>query len=328
MKIDFVVTWVDGADEDWLSEKKHYFVSKGEDASQKRYRDFGLLKYWFRGVEQFAPWVGHVHFITCGHLPDWLNTSCPKLHVVKHSDYMQPELLPCFNSNAIELGIHRIEGLSERFVYFNDDMYLLRDTTEEDFFRNGLPTDSAVFSPVMPIWNEDIGKTIYNDMEIINKYFHKPEMVKNCFTKLLNPIYGKQLFRTVCLLPWRHIPGFYNDHIPISYLRSTFEKVWKLESERLSEVCLHRFRDYGNDVSHWLMRYWQLCSGDFFPVSPRRGADLDILSPDIYRIISSQKYKMICINDKDIPDDQFEQLRVSLIQAFNTILPNKSIFEK
>lgn len=84
-------------------------------------------------MERFAPWVRRIHFITWGHLPAWLDTAHPKLHVVNHAEYMPAEYLPTFNSNTIELNIARIEGLAERFVLFNDDTFLLRDTPPEYF---------------------------------------------------------------------------------------------------------------------------------------------------------------------------------------------------
>ncbi len=90
-KIDFVITWVDGSDKAWQQEKRKFEPAGGrQDASvdnaKERYRDWGNLRYWFRGVEKYAPWVRKVHFITWGHLPTWLNTVHPKLHIVRHED--------------------------------------------------------------------------------------------------------------------------------------------------------------------------------------------------------------------------------------------------
>ncbi len=81
--IDFVLPWVDGSDENWIKSFNEYAPrekQKSLDFSAERYRDYGLLKYWFRGVEKFAPWVRKVHFITNGQLPEWLNLKNPKLH--------------------------------------------------------------------------------------------------------------------------------------------------------------------------------------------------------------------------------------------------------
>ena len=142
-KIDFVIAWVDGNDPEWRKQKNEYSPSKETDSSNIRYRDMEILKYWFRAVCEYAPWVNKVHFITWGHLPEWMNTECEKLHIVNHKDYIPEKYLPTFSSHPIELNIHRIKGLTERFVYFNDDMLLNDYVSPDYFFKKGLPCDFA-----------------------------------------------------------------------------------------------------------------------------------------------------------------------------------------
>lgn len=107
-KIDFLITWVDGADPIWHKEKLETLKKQGKtaeemiDNSTSRYRDWDILKYWFRGVEKFAPWVNQIHFVTYGHVPDWLNEKHSKLHIVKHEDFIPQEFRPTFSSHPIE----------------------------------------------------------------------------------------------------------------------------------------------------------------------------------------------------------------------------------
>lgn len=78
MDIDFVVLWVDGNDPEWRAEKAKYQGMTLDDSnSENRFRDWGLMPYWFRAVEKFTPWVRKVHFVTCGHVPAFLNTGLP-----------------------------------------------------------------------------------------------------------------------------------------------------------------------------------------------------------------------------------------------------------
>ena len=149
-EIDFVILWVDGNDPAWREEFVRTRQAENDDASEIRYRDWRNLHYWFRSAERFAPWVRKVHFITWGHLPAWLRRDHPKLHIVNHRDFIPAEYLPTFNSNTIELNIHRIEGLADRFVLFNDDTFLTRGCRPEDFFRRGVPCDMARLSVVQP----------------------------------------------------------------------------------------------------------------------------------------------------------------------------------
>ena len=102
--------------------------------------------YLFRGIDKFMPWVRKIHFVTYGHLPKWLNVENKKLNIVNHKDYMAPSCLPCFNSEALEINIHRISGLAENFIYFNDDQFLLQPLKSTDFFINDLPCDTAVLN--------------------------------------------------------------------------------------------------------------------------------------------------------------------------------------
>ena len=156
MDIDFVVPWLDSSDPMW---QKQFSVFSQKEKGRKeaaRFRNMDIFHYWFRAVEKYAPWVRKVFIITNGTFPDWINKEHPKLVLVKHSDYMPPEYLPTFNASAIELHIHKIKGLSEHFVYFNDDMFLNAPVSPQYYFRNGLPCDSnrETFNHV-PIFDPD-----------------------------------------------------------------------------------------------------------------------------------------------------------------------------
>lgn len=323
-KIDFVIPWVDGADPVWLAKKSKYSAKSGEDARVNRYRDWGTLRYWFRGVEKFAPWVNHIYFISDAQVPEWLNLRNPKLTFVDHRDYIPEKYLPTFNANPIELNFHRIKGLENQFVYFNDDFFLIRPVEPSLFFENGRPCDDAILSPIIMEGKNSPGKMCANNMGVINSHFKKMDVMKDK-KKWLSCRYGKQVLRTICLLPWHHIPGFYNDHLPQAFLKSTFETVWEKESELLDEVCTHKFRDYGRDVNQWLIRYWQFCEGNFEPISSKRGICFNDVCDQALNVIRKQIYPMICINDNIVRD--FEKQKEELIEAFESILPEKSNFE-
>lgn len=158
--IDFVITWVDPEDPEWIAEKALYTDTNANNTDNVRYRNWDTLRYWFRGVEQYAPWVHKIFFVTYGHLPQWLNTRNPKLNIIKHSDYIPGAYLPTFNSHVIENHMHLIPGLSDRFVYFNDDMFIVRKTHPTDFFKQGKPCDSFVLNALTGDWGRDYRYTI------------------------------------------------------------------------------------------------------------------------------------------------------------------------
>lgn len=69
--------------------QKKQGVSVDIDDRIERYRDWEISKvFYFVRLENFAPWVNNVYFVTCGHLPAWLNTECPKLQIVSHKDFI------------------------------------------------------------------------------------------------------------------------------------------------------------------------------------------------------------------------------------------------
>lgn len=330
-KIDFVILWVDGNDPKWRKEKEKYSdnlqtVYSKMAKSEKCFRDWDLLRFWFRGVEKFAPWVNKIHFVTWGHLPLWLNILNPKLNVVNHKDFIPEEYLPLFNSRAIEININRIKGISDQFVYFNDDQFLINNVSPSDFFVNGLPCDCAIMSPVKPERGGTATAQI-NDMEIVNDHFGGFESLIKNKDKWFTMKYGKSIIKTLLVLPWKTIFGYFEPHLPASYLKATFDEVWEKEFNDLQETLNSRFRRK-SDVNQWLMRYWQLSSGNFYPRNPNIGKFYGVAdhANEICDLIRKQSKKIICINDSsDIADIDNIQSRVQ--QAFLTILPNKSCFE-
>ena len=295
--IDFILTWVDGNDPKW-QEQRNIYGANAEGNKAAHYRDYGTLKYWFRAVEQYAPWVRKIHFVTCGQRPEWLKEEHPKLNFVDHADYMPTEYLPTFSVNPIELNFHRIEGLSEQFVYFNDDTFLCSKTKETDFFKKGLPCDSAELAALIPsVKNEVITYILFNDLLLLNCHFNKRSCIQRNRKKWYHLKYGKGVVRNLYFGRLGKFGGFVNPHLPNSFLKRTFEEVWEKEGEYLDGVCQNKFRTV-KDVNQYLMRYWQLAKGDFAPRSPKIGKcyALGVDNAQIEKSLKDKKLKMICIN--------------------------------
>ena len=104
------------------------------DDDNNRYRDSEELRYSLRSLEKYAPWIRHVYIVTDNQIPYWLNMQNPRLTVVSHQDIF-PNIshLPVFSSPAIEVHLHRIPGLSRKFIYFNDDVFLGAPVHPDDF---------------------------------------------------------------------------------------------------------------------------------------------------------------------------------------------------
>ena len=323
--IDFVQLWVDGSDKDWLDEKNRYMVNSGNESN--RWRDWDCLQYWFRGVEKYAPWVRKIHLITPGHFPSWLNRHHKKLNCINQNQLIKKEYIPVFNSNAIELNLHKIESLAEKFVLFCDDMFIIKNTKEKDFFRNNLPCTEAILGCIQP--TDDFDYMTANNFRIINKHFRKFEVIRNNIFKWFNFNYGIRNFQTLLLLPWAKFSSMHDSHLPLPHTKHNFEEVWQAEPDILEQTSKSRFRNKEN-VSHWLFRYWSIMKGEFCPQG-KLGKKFEISDDKvnngkIYDYIKKQRGKIICVNDS-ICNIDFELRKKELKSAFEAILPDKSEFE-
>ena len=335
--IDFVIPWVDDGDPKWRAEKRKYAPDPDSvaDDRESRYRDWDNLQYWFRGVEKFAPWVRRVYFITCGHVPPWLNLDAPKLVHVRHSDYMPPEYLPTFSSHPIELNMHRIEGLSEHFVYFNDDMFLLRPVAPELFFRDGKPVHPARLHGIVPSRNNIFMPHIHVNMAYaINCHFDMRTVLRRDWTKWFLPHRNGMGCVIENIFNSRHaaFPDFASEHLPVPILKTTMETLWSVEHQWLDDTSRRRFRDI-RDVSQYLFRYWQLAAGEFVPINAKRLGRVYDIKEDagaLCQVIAKQRMPMICLNDmEDITNTEtFLRVASQIKSAFEMILPEKSQFEK
>lgn len=327
--IDIVVTWVDMEDPAWKQEFNKY-SGRGENekngVSEARFRDYGFLRYWFRGIEKFAPWVRKIHFVTSGQRPEWLDTSNPKLNLVDHKDFIPQEFLPTFNSVVIERYMHLIPGLSDKFIYFNDDFYIIRPVSPERFFKNGLPCDFAAFQ-YNPSWSQWY-KTLKNGIRIINRHFDKKEVTKKFHDKWYNPVYGSKARMNYLLKPYGKFITLRTHHNAQPYLKETFREVWTAAGKELTETSANRFRAV-TDYSPELFRTWQICRGNFEPYNTYKDTKmfpLMVKPRQAVRAIYDQSYSLICLND-NVHIRNYDQLMDNLRKAFEHILADKSSFE-
>ena len=337
-QIDFVVTWLDSSDSEWQKSLATYRPNTTGDVSEARFRDMNIFRYWFRAVEQYAPWVRKVFLITNGKFPEWINKDNPKLVLVRHEDYMPQEILPTFNSCAIELHMHKIKGLSEHFVYFNDDIFLNSPVTPDYYFKDGLPCDinkETYFN--VPIYTEKDRFGIYMSMlaniGILNRHFRRWDTVRQSPKRWFGTHLGKSgLLNSFIMLIYRkdRFVGFNWKHVEQPYLKSVFDEVWEKESGMLEESCT-RFREEVI-LNPYIFRYWQFASNRFNPVTLKRArkyrTEKDHI-PLILKAIMNPEIKSLCINDTPIcTDEEFPLYKEAILKVFNKKFPQKSSYEK
>ena len=339
-RIDFVMPWVDGSDPAWQAVKRRY-EAEGENASPGdadanadcRWRDYGLLRYWFRAVERFAPWVGRVFFVTCGQKPDSLDESNPKLRLVNHADYIPEEWLPTFQARTIELNLHRIEDLSERFVFFNDDMFLLRDTKPGTFFRRGLPIIPCDLAVPRWIGYSNSSRTALNNAGILKHSMDVDAQIRMNLWKFVN-VRALGFLRAAknlasFLVNRVYIPGTFG-HLPMPHLKSTLAEIWRRQPNVMERTSKYRFRT-NDSVNQWLVSAWDMVSGRFCPTNEKRLGRCLTLDErnleDVCDAVRRQKWQLICLNDKGTTKDP-ARCFAEAAKAFEAILPDRSSFEK
>lgn len=338
MNIDFVVMWVDGNDLSWQDKMLSY---KGitEQSDPTRFRDWEIFKYWFRSVEMYAPWVHRVFLITDNQIPSWLNLSNPKLIVIDHKDYIPEEFLPTFNSHTIELNIHRIKGLSEHFVVFNDDTFINAPITTEYYFKNGLPCDATfehIFSsrcyfPEVDIWGINIIE--FCDTQVINAHFNRKEVTKanpkGWYGSYLGLKYRLQAYM-IRLFGRTEFQHLYSPHNERPFLKSIFEIAWKEEEQMLINSCT-RFRE-NVSLNLYFIRYWQLASNKFYPANYIEAKKVIQLEQNNLMLLENEMFdiniKSLCLNDSSRCDySSYQVLKPKVIQLFERKFPQKCSFE-
>ncbi|MEU6440064.1 stealth conserved region 3 domain-containing protein [Streptomyces sp. NPDC047046] len=226
--IDVVYTWVDGADPEWLARKEARMsalglaLPHGADHGDVRFRDREELRYSLRSLAMCAPWVRNVFLVTDGQVPAWLDEEHPDIRIVTHREiFADEECLPTFNSHAIESRLHHIEGLSEHFLYLNDDLFFGRPLRPSTFFHgNGAPRFfwSPTEIPLGAASEEDEGyfAAAKNNRRLLEEHFgvsvtngfqHAPHPLRKSLLLEMEETFPEEFARTAAapLRGWRDI---------------------------------------------------------------------------------------------------------------------------
>ena len=334
--IDFVVTWLDSTDEEWQRQYAYYKKQCTGRQEAARFRNMDIFQYWFRAVEQYAPWVHKVFLVTNGTFPKWINKEHPKLVLVKHSDYIPEEFLPTFNSHTIELFIHKIPGLSEQFVYFNDDFFLNAPVLPETFFRDGLPCDNNAESlQNVPIYSmEDsfgIYMSILANVGVVNAHFDRRQTVRESPRRWYGWHLGRQgLILSLLLRRNRKFLGFRWRHFEQPFLKSVIEDAWNKSPDVLLDSC-NRFRKE-IQLNPYFFRYWQFASNRFYPMRLYRSIICNLRLSNLDRVeraLHNSKVISFCLNDTaECPNEEYEIINRELQGLLEQKFPFKSSFEK
>ncbi|KAL0212106.1 hypothetical protein RCL1_005732 [Eukaryota sp. TZLM3-RCL] len=133
---DVLIPWVNDSDPNWIA-KKALFSDDPHGGKAFRFSDHGELRYCIRSMEKYLRGFRHIYLLTDDQVPSWLDTSDPRIKIVTHKQivprHLHDEILPFFNSQAFEAFFWNIPGISDNFLYMNDDLFF-GDTTDLSYF--------------------------------------------------------------------------------------------------------------------------------------------------------------------------------------------------
>lgn len=338
-KIDFVLPWVDGGDEEWQKEKDKYSENQNKESnSESRFRDMGTLKYVLRSIEKYCPWYNKIYLITEGHSPAWLNIEHDKIVLVSHDElYYDKSHLPVFSSTSIEMNLANIKGLSEKIVYLNDDMIIMQRLEEKRFFRDNKPVDFLSHGWISrgKIFEILRGRdswipSLNNNLNLINNKFSPLELNKST---LYHNSYGKKTKVSNFLLGsiYRKFLWIEHWHHPQPYLKSTFLDVFKEFKDEMMICSSNRFRA-NNDLTQYLYRYWQFATNNVHPYNHRDGYLPNMENPTRFKkdlaFVSKNNYNFLCFNDNIVNKEEFLEIKEIFEKFIEKKLYKKATFER
>lgn len=271
--IDAVYTWVNHADSDWQALWMSTYPANEFDPD--RYTSNDELRYSLRSLNKYAPWINRIFIVSNCKQPGWLKDH-PKIVWVSHEDIFPAEtMLPTFNSHAIEACLHRIPGLSENFLYLNDDFLLNQPCLPKDFFDE-IGRSVAYLEPYGMV-DSKAGRD--KSLDYLAAANNSKDLLKTIF-----PGYEAR-----CL--HRHVPYALKKSI-LEEIEETFPKT--IESTRSAK---RRSLDDVN-VTSFLYHHFAFVSGRAVKAD---ASSLIVRPSNVEKILGKEtyKYKMLCFNDGD-----------------------------
>lgn len=310
MDVDLVYLWVNGNDPEWQA-KRNACIGTAETQRgvncKGRYADNDELKYSLRSVAQYAPWIHKIYIVTDNQVPSWLDTSNPKVRIVDHKEIMPEICLPCFNSAVIEHFLYNIPGLSEHFLYANDDMFVNRPVKPDDFFaQDGLPIVRFNRRPLrkFTLWFKEKvqGRALSNYVQTIRR---SAEMVE----KKYGIYYGGKTHHNID-----------------AYLKSDYQHAAQVFDSEIKATFANHVRS-ASDVQRNIYSYVALAEkrAHLHYVTQRTSFRFHIHRPNHYAKLEKYHPMLFCMNDSEFAtDDDRKRMADFLSRRF----PDKSPFEK
>ncbi|WP_406295970.1 stealth family protein [Streptomyces sp. NBC_00624] len=310
--LDVVYTWVDGDDPALAAKREAYRTGRAPDAQSReagasRYTSHDELKYSLRSLEMYAPFLRNIYIVTDGQSPSWLDTAAPGIRVVDHKEiFSAPDALPVFNSHAIGTQLHHIDGLSEQYLYFNDDVFLGRPVTPGHFFHgNGIA--KVPFSP------SQLGLGAPHPDE------PAPNSAGKNVRRLLQGDHGRMTVNKFA-------------HAPHPQLRSVMREIEERYAEDVDRTSRSRFRAPTDIAMGASFHHHQaFLTGRAVPAT-YKARYVDVARGDaderLAELLTNRRFDFFCLNDVNTPSEQQEEIHQKIHAFLENYFPFPSRFER
>lgn len=310
LEVDMVYLWVNGNDPEWRKKRAEFthetYSDPGMD-SEARYADSGELKYSLRSLDLYAPWIRKIFIVTDNQVPGWLDISNPKIQIIDHKEILPPETLPTFNSNVIEHALYKIPGLSNYFLYGNDDMFFNRPVEINDFFgKDGLPVVRMNMRALRKLWFWIVRNIRKKEISNYNQNIHNA-------ASLIERTYGTYINHKA-------------HHNIDAYRKDDYEYTFDKFRNHIGPTMLNHIRSE-NDIQRIIYSFVPIvekrCHLKF--VSKKTSFRCHIASRDFVEKLMKANPMLFCLNDSQFANDENrKQMKEFLLGRF----PEKSQFEK
>lgn len=308
--VDIVFSWVDGNDPAYIAARRQQMkdVVLGEgDAHEARFRQINELKYALRSVYMYAPWIRRIYIATDSPAPEWL-AEHPDVRIVRSEEFFKdPSVLPTHNSQAVESQLHHIEGLSEHFLYSNDDMFFGRPVAPDMFFTPGGITKFIEASTRIGLGENDAERSGFENAARVNR-------------KLLWERFGR--------ITTRHL-----EHTAAPLRRSVIAEMEREFPAEFAKTAASRFRAADNiSVTNSFYHYYSLLTGRAVTQTAAkvRYVDTTLWSGLHYlpTLLAKRNVDFFCLNDGSFPEVAADE-RAGLVTDFmEKYFPVKAPWEK
>lgn len=308
--IDLVFSWVDGSSPEYIAARRARMagvvVGEGDD-HEARFRQIDELKYALRSVYMFAPWIRRIFVATDSAAPAWLADHPAVTFVRSEEFFADTSVLPTHNSQAVECQLHHIEGLSEHFLYSNDDMFFGRPVSPNMFFTPGGITKFIEAQTRIGLGENDAERSGFENAARVNR-------------KLLWHRFGR--------ITTRHL-----EHTATPLRRSVMAEMEREFPEEFRATAASRFRAASNiSVTNSLYHYYALLTGRAAVQTRAKVRYIDTTFRSglnsLPKLLAKRNVDFFCLNDGSFPEVPADE-RASLVTDFlQKYFPIKAPWEK